>query len=235
MQFSFRSIGRLFLAPASAFLFLGWVYLLISSSSLPDPVAIHWGVTGQADGFISRDSYLLLVGPVIVIPLGLQILFHFLLRRLILIRMFIGAILSLTYWLLFVIMLWATATQIGTSSSDQSNFPILLIAILLLLIPFSIWFALAFPEIELANALDIRMRGITVLSVPFTEIKAVETTSMNPWNFGGLGIRVSGKTLAFIPSQGEGVVFSLHSGEKIAVRSKHASELSSSVLAKLGG
>jgi hypothetical protein len=67
------------------------------------------------------------------------------------------------------------------------------------------------------------------------EIKAVETAPMSPWNFGGLGIRASGKTLAFIPSKGEGVVFTLNSGEKIAVRSNQASAVATSTFAKLGG
>jgi hypothetical protein len=67
------------------------------------------------------------------------------------------------------------------------------------------------------------------------DVLGVETASMSSWNFGGLGIRVSGKTLAFIPSKGEGVVFSLHTGEKIAVRSKQASEVLKLALAKLGG
>jgi hypothetical protein len=106
---------------------------------------------------------------------------------------------------------------------------------LLILIPFSLWLSLAFPSIELGNELVVRLRGIKILSVPLREIQAVETTSMSAWNFGGLGIRVSGKTLAFIPNKGEGVVFSLHSGEKIAVRSQQASEVANRALTKLGG
>ena len=68
MQLSFLRLNRVFLIPASAALFLGWVLFLIASGALPDPVAIHWGITGQADGFISRDSYLLVVAPSILIP-----------------------------------------------------------------------------------------------------------------------------------------------------------------------
>ena len=235
MPFSFSRVNRFFLTPVSALLFLGWVYLLIASAALPDPVAIHWGFTGQADGFISRDSYMLVVAPAILIPWLLQTLFYLLQKRLPLIREFVGAVLSIIYWMLFVIMLSATATQIGTSSAAQSNFPVSLIAFLLILIPFSLWFSLAFPSIELGNELVVRLRGIQVLSVPMKDVQAVETASMSSWNFGGLGIRVSGKTLAFIPSKGEGVVFSLQSGEKIAVRSKQASEVAIAAQAKLGG
>ena len=70
MLLSFSRINRVFLTPASAALFLGWVSFLIASGALPDPVAIHWGITGQADGFISRDSYLIVVAPAILIPLA---------------------------------------------------------------------------------------------------------------------------------------------------------------------
>ena len=235
MLLSFSRINRVFLIPASAALFLGWVSFLIASGALPDPVAIHWGITGQADGFISRDSYLIVVAPAILIPLALQILFHWLQRKSPLIRKFMTAVFSIIYWMLFVIMFFATASQAGSLDSAQSSFPISMIVFLLVLIPMSLWFSLAFPSIEIGNDLVVRLRGIKVVSIPMKDVHAVETALMNSWNFGGLGIRVSGRTLAFIPSKGEGVVFRLHTGEKIAVRSKQASEVSKLALAKLGG
>ena len=235
MQLSFSRINSVFLIPASAALFLGWVSFLIASGALPDPVAIHWGITGQADGFISRDSYLLVVAPAILIPLALQVLFHWLQRKSPLIRKFMTAVFSIIYWMIFAIMASATATQVGSIDASQSSFPVSMIVFLLVLIPLSLWFSLAFPSIEIGNELVVRLRGITVLRVPTKDVQTVETASMNAWNYGGLGIRVSGKTLAFIPSKGEGVVFSLHTGEKIAVRSKQASEVLKLALAKLGG
>ena len=235
MLLSFSRINRVFLIPASAALFLGWVYLLIGSGAIPDPVAIHWGITGQADGFISRDSYLIVVAPAILIPLALQILFHWLQRKSPLIRKFMTAVFSIIYWMLLVIMFSATASQAGSLDSAQSSFPISMIVFLLVLIPMSLWFSLAFPSIEIGNDLVVRLRGIKVVSIPMKDVQAVETALMNSWNFGGLGIRVSGRTIAFIPSKGEGVVFSLHTGEKIAIRSKQASEVSKLALAKLGG
>jgi len=235
MQLSFSRIHRVFLIPASAALFLGWLWFLTSSGSLPDPVAIHWGLSGQADGFLARDSYMLVVAPTILIPLVLQVLFYVLQRNLPLIQKFVAVVLSVIYWMLFVIMFFATISQVGLLDAAQSNFPVLLIAVLLILIPISLWFSLAFPLIEIGTELTVRLRGIKVLSVPMKEVLGVETTSMSSWNFGGLGIRVSGKTLAFIPSKGEGVVFSLKTGEKIAVRSKQASEVLTRALAKLGG
>jgi hypothetical protein len=235
MQLSFSTINRILLTPASATVFLGWVWFLISSASLPDPVAIHWGLSGQADGFVALDSYLLVVAPAILIPWVLQVLFYVLQKNAPLIRKFITVVLSFIYWMLFVIMSSATASQVGLLDSAQSTFPVSLMAFLLILIPISLWFSLAFPSIELGNEMVVRLRGIKVLSVPMEEVIAVESASMSSWNFGGLGIRVSGKTLAFIPSKGEGVVFSVRTGEKIAVRSKQASEVLTLALAKLGG
>ena len=235
MQLSFLRALRVFLIPASAALFLSWVWFLISSGGLPDPVAIHWGLSGQADGFVALDSYLLVVVPAILIPWVLQVLFYVLQKNVPLIRKFITAVLSFIYWMLFVIMFSATSSQVGLVDSAQSTFPVSLVAFLLVLIPISLWFSLAFPAVDIGNELVVRLRGIKVLSVPMKEVIAVETASMSSWNFGGLGIRVSGKTLAFIPSKGEGVVFSLRTGEKIAVRSKQASEVLTLALAKLGG
>jgi hypothetical protein len=173
--------------------------------------------------------------PAILIPWVLQVLFYVLQKNVPLIRKFITAVLSFIYWMLFVIMFSATASQVGLLDSAQSTFPVSLMVFLLILIPISLWFSLAFPSIEIGNELVVRLRGITVLRVPTKDVQTVETASMNAWNYGGLGIRVSGKTLAFIPSKGEGVVFSLHTGEKIAVRSKQASEVLKLALAKLGG
>jgi len=235
MQLSFSRIHRVFLIPASAALFLGWVWFLTSSGSLPDPVAIHWGLSGQADGFLARDSYMLVVAPTILIPLVLQVLFYVLQRNLPLIQKFVAVVLSIIYWMLFVVMFFATISQVGLLDAAQSNFPVLLLAVLLIFIPISLWVSLAFPSIEIGTELTVRLRGLKVLSVPMKEVLGVETTSMSSWNFGGLGIRLSGKTLAFIPNKGEGVVFSLVTGEKIAVRSKQASEVLTLALAKLGG
>jgi len=235
MQLSFLRALRAFFVPASAALFLGWVWFLISSGGLPDPVAIHWGLSGQADGFLARDSYLLLVAPAILIPLVLQVLFYLIQKNVPLIQTFVAVVLSIIYWMLLLIMFFATISQVGLLDAAQSNFPVFLLAVLLVLIPVSLWFSLAFPSIEIGPELVVRLRGIKVLSVSMKDVLGVETASMSTWNFGGLGIRVSGKTLAFIPSKGEGVVFSLKTGEKIAVRSKQASEVLTLALAKLGG
>jgi hypothetical protein len=222
MKLKLSAVNRVALTPGSLIVFVAWVYLLISSEALPDPVAVHWGITGQADGFIERESYLQVVAPALLIPWGLQVTFFVLKRRSPIIRDFIAGILSIVYWLLFLILFFATTTQLSESTASQSTYPLGLLGALFVLIPLALWFTLANPSIELGKSLVVRLRGIKVLVIPMDAVLAVETTQLSPWNYGGLGIRVSGNTLAFVPSKGEGVVFSLESGEKIAVRSETA-------------
>jgi hypothetical protein len=75
----------------------------------------------------------------------------------------------------------------------------------------------------MGSELIVRLRGVKVLSVPMIDVVKVEKSKLYPWNMGGLGIRASGNTLAFMPSKGDGIVFTLRSGEKIAVRSHNTS------------
>lgn len=235
MTLSFSALNRIVLVPGSALFLLGWVLFLVSSGSLPEPVAIHWGIAGQADGFISRADYVQVVAAALLIPLALQVLFYVLQQKTPLIRKFTGVVLSIVYWIIFVLMLTSTAAQLGTLEPEQSSLPLAVIVLILIFIPVTLWFTLAFPSIEIGSALVVRLRGLRVLTISLREIQAVETVSMTAWNFGGLGIRASGTTLAFVPNKGEGVVFTLQSGEKIAVRSNNAAEISASALAKLGG
>jgi hypothetical protein len=223
MKLKLSALNRIVFIPGSIVVFLVWVNLLIATGALPDPIAIHWGITGQADGFVDRDSYLQVVAPAMIIPWLLQVVFFTTKRRSPLIREFITGILSIIYWMLFLILFFATTTQLSQASADQSTYPLGILGALIILIPIALWFSLAFPSLEMGSELIVRLRGVKVLSVPMIDVVKVEKSKLSPWNMGGLGIRASGNTLAFMPSKGDGIVFTLRSGEKIAVRSHNTS------------
>lgn len=223
MKLKLSALNRIVFIPGSIVVFLVWVNLLIATGALPDPIAIHWGITGQADGFVDRDSYLQVVAPALIIPWLLQVVFFTTKRRSPLIREFITGILSIIYWMLFLILFFATTTQLSQASADQSTYPLGILGALIILIPIALWFSLAFPSLEMGSELIVRLRGVKVLSVPMIDVVKVEKSKLSPWNMGGLGIRASGNTLAFMPSKGDGIVFTLRSGEKIAVRSHNTS------------
>ncbi len=223
MKLKLSALNRIVFIPGSIVVFLVWVNLLIATGALPDPIAIHWGITGQADGFVDRDSYLQIVAPALIIPWLLQVVFFTTKRRSPLIREFFTGILSIIYWMLFLILFFATTTQLSQASADQSTYPLGILGALIILIPIALWFSLAFPSLEMGSELIVRLRGVKVLSVPMIDVVKVEKSKLSPWNMGGLGIRASGNTLAFMPSKGDGIVFTLRSGEKIAVRSHNTS------------
>ena len=223
MKLRLCALNRIVFIPGSIVVFLVWVNLLIATGALPDPIAIHWGITGQADGFVDRDSYLQVVAPALIIPWLLQVVFFTTKRRSPLIRDFITGILSIIYWMLFLILFFATTTQLSQASADQSTYPVGILGALIILIPIALWFTLAFPSLEMGGELIVRLRGVKVLIVPMIDVVKVEKSKLSPWNMGGLGIRASGNTLAFMPSKGDGIVFTLRSGEKIAVRSHNTS------------
>ena len=50
------------------------------------------------------------------------------------------------------------------------------------------------------------------------QVMAMEVATLRGRDYGGWGVRYGFNTLAFIPSSGDGVLFTLDWGEKIAVR-----------------
>lgn len=219
MKFDFLRVNRWVLIPLSQLLFGIWLLNLISLDALPNPVAIHWGITGQADGFLPLENYWLVPTTSFFLTWLVQLLFLWLLRKTPIIRKFIDGVITCVYWLLFLIMTTATGSQINIDSSLDSTFPVWFIAVLFLLLPLSLWFALAFPKVEIGDDLVVRIRGVKFLTVKALDLIDAEITEMSPWKYGGLGVRASGKTLAFVPNKGKGVLFLLRSGESIAIRS----------------
>lgn len=220
------------LVPVSYLLFVAWNLFLVDSNLLPNPVAIHWGVTLEPDGFATLSQYLAIS---FGIPGVLALLYFSLsvwLRSLPLVRKLIGLATAGVYWLLLAILISATAIQISLVDSRDSSFPIAMIAIILLLIPISLWLFLAFPEIELGPQLKIKLRGIKILDVDYSQIKALRIANISPSSYGGLGLRVWGKKVAFVPSKGQALIVSLKSGEELAIRVNSGDEILTALATK---
>lgn len=235
MTFNLASANRFIFAPASQLVFGFWIIFLTNSNGLPDPIAIHWGLSGRADGFMPRAGYWLLTTLTLFVPWAVQVAVYLAKRKSPLTRGFLDFVFALVYWLMFFIMFSVTIIQTSVASGFQSTFPAVLVGLLFCLIPLSLWFGLAFPEIELGQDLVVKMRGLRVLSIPVGELAGVETTRLSSWKYGGLGVRAAGKTLAFIPSKGEGVLFTLRSGEQLAIRCHEAEQVANEARTKLAG
>lgn len=197
--------------------FLAVSFSLASAGLLPDPVAIHWGVSGQADQFLDLNSYLWLV----------TISFMFYWSGLVALevsgvkaKLLKPLMKSLLVGLFFLILLVVTTTTLLQAGMETDESLFIGQWFLLVLIPVAImvWLFSAKPSLRIGENLEIRLRGVMVLTVPVGAIESVGPIHIKARDYGGWGLRYASNTLAFIPSSGAAVLIKLDWGEAIAVR-----------------
>jgi hypothetical protein len=206
-----------------------WLNSLHQAGVLPEPMAIHWGWTGKADGFATFVEYFSTAFAFIGISYFSLLALKFSIRSKLISGLvaWIFRILTLFLILLFTV---TTSIQIGASSSAQSSFPNLLFALLLLIIPASIWILLAFPRVVIGNSVRVNLRCLSVLDLPISEIKAATVTKIRPRDFGGFGLRIKGKKIALVPNSGPALKLELISGEQVLIRSDNPEFLAESIM-----
>lgn len=212
--------------------YTAWVLWLSSQGLLPDVIATHWGVTGQADGFASVSDHLiwsnvaLALGSSMVAVSGLLPKIPMAMRRL---------LLGITgYFALFIygLMIYVIAAQIGLSdaSSVRLGLEILwFILPVLLLTPMM----LSMPTVSLSDKLRIQLWGITFLGLNYQDIAQLKASEVKPSQFGGLGIRFGKGVVAFIPSKGPALEITTKAGEVILVRSNQVENLIAALTPKI--
>ena len=213
----FSRVFNLLLAPLSALVFLAIAAGLGTQGLLPDPLAIHWGPTGQADGFMGLNAYLFLTGIGFLALWSALVALELTPVKAKLLRPLLKGFTGYLYVFLLVIISVTTLLQLGTETAE-SSFAGALLYVLLVPIAMLIWLFLAKPTVEVNQNLVIKLRGIALVSVPTQQVMAMEVATLRGRDYGGWGVRYGFNTLAFIPSSGDGVLFTLDWGEKIAVR-----------------
>ena len=117
----------------------------------------------------------------------------------------------------------AIDSQIGLVDARDSvlEFPLLVVltpvAVLLILF-------MAKPRIEFGESLTVYLRGIPMFRVEYSEIESANKSEASWKSFGGLGLRVSGKKVAFLPNSGEVIEIVTRRGETVLVRTDRADE-----------
>ncbi len=212
--------------------YTAWVLWLASQGLLPDVIATHWGVTGQADGFASVSDHLiwsnvaLVLGSTMLAVSGGLPKIPMAMRRL---------LLGVTgYFALFIygLMIYVIAAQIGLSdaSSVRLGLEILwFILPVLLLTPMM----LSMPTVSLSDKLRIQLWGITFLGLNYQDIAQLKSSEVKPSQFGGLGIRFGKGVVAFIPSKGPALEIATKAGEVILVRSNQVENLIAALTPKI--
>lgn len=208
-----------FWLPGIATLSFGvWNYWLISQGLLPEMVAVHWGISGRADGFAPPELQLLM-NLSIALALWLIMLLAISSKK---VPIFMRLVFSVGF---SIFLLWLlgflanlTALQIGLSDPQDAPLPIFWLVAGILPLFAMLIVLLSMPKVTISNQLVVSALGIPLLKLERSEIAEVNLATLKAREFGGLGLRIGRKGVAIIPSSGAGVEIVTLRGERIYLR-----------------
>lgn len=217
---------RIFLALVPIFFIASfWYFIEENRQNFPDPVASHWGFSGDPDGFSSLNGQLLISVLVLGLVALIWLALFFVKPIPMAVRTLIMAVVGLIWLMLYALFFFTFFIQLGLTDASQARLSIWVIlgfvAVPVLLVP---WL-LAKPQIGVGEKLTVRYWGISLLSVNYADLEEVAEGSVRAFDFGGWGVRYANKTTAFIPSSGKALGLKLATGERILIRTDSASEL----------
>ena len=204
-------------APVLTIGFIAVSFSLASAGLLPDPVAIHWGVGGQADQFLDLNSYLWLVTISFVFYWTGLVALEVSGVKAKLLKPLMKSLLIGLFFLILLVVSTTTLLQAGMET-DESLFIGQWFLLVLIPVAIIVWLFSAKPSLSVQENLEIRLRGVKVLTVPVGAIESVAPIHVKARDYGGWGLRYASNTLAFIPSSGAAVLIKLDWGEALALR-----------------
>ncbi|MEL0135242.1 MAG: DUF1648 domain-containing protein [Aquiluna sp.] len=212
------------LLPVAAFAwYYWWANSLQSAGLLPAPLATHWGPSGEADGFSSLNEHLWAAGAAFLIPGAIWAVVILYPRIPSTIRIVLMLVTGVLFATMAGIQIAAIDSQIGLLDARDSalEFPLLVVlapvAVLLILF-------MAKPRIDVGESLTVYLRGIPMFRAEYSDIESARKSVASWRSFGGLGLRVSGKKVAFLPNSGEVIEIVTRKGETVLVRTDSADE-----------
>lgn len=196
-----------------------WLITMAPANRLPDPIAIHWSLLGEPDGFATIE-----LAAAINAAVGFVFGAIFTFVNLGRIQRFARRVLNLVLMAIFVsistILFSAVYLQVDSASAADAGFPLWLFAFTFGLAPLMIWVFMAWPSLNVhRDELTVRLRGIAALKLNLREIRAVEVAEVKARDFGGWGMRVNHRgEVAFIPKSGPALRLETHAGEVVLIR-----------------
>ena len=214
-------------------LYVAWVMLLDQAGLLPRPLATHWGATGSPDGFAGLEGHFIGAGFGFAIPSLIWAVaapstkLHQSIRRLLLV-LAVGI-----FVVVFVLMVYFVAIQIGVSNPRDvavgGGFYFVFLPLLLGIA----YLIMGRAKISAGKNLKIKLRGITFLTLEFSEIESVSEAKISWKDFGGLGLRFAKNKVAFIPSSGRALCIKTRSGQEVFIRTNNVDLAISLIAAKI--
>jgi hypothetical protein len=192
-------------------------------------MAIHWGITMQPDGFVSVSEFalsVLIFQLVLWLPLLLADVWPKSKTR---IRNLVVLVLGIVFWLVTTILCVSLFVQIGAADGAAVYFPWPLFAVILLSVPVLLAFLLSMPEVVVGKDVQIRLRGLNIMSFGPEEIVSASVGVVSAREFGGWGIRLTTRKIGFVPSKGPAVKLNLQDGTEVSIRSKDPKAIVTSI------
>lgn len=204
------------------------LWAMANRGRFPDPLATHWGISGQPDGFGTLETHLFWVNLALGMVATFWVIVSIMQVPQALKRMF-QLILGYLFVMLGLIFTQTLLIQLDLPSAQDAVLGMWVLAMivpLLALVPLM----LAKPEISIDQDLVVRLRGLVLLRVPLKDIASARASEVRAGDFGGWGIRYAQKTTAFIPSSGPALEVELSEGAKVLVRTDSPAQLAERIL-----
>jgi hypothetical protein len=191
-----------------------------AAGQLPNPMAIHWGITMQPDGFVSVSEFALtalFLHLVLWVPSLLADVWP---KSKIRIRNLVLVVFGIVFWIVTAILCVSLFIQIGATDAAAVDFPWPVFAVILLSVPVLLSFLLSMPEVVVGKDVQIHLRGFKLMSFDPGEIVSASVGVVSAREFGGWGIRLTTRKIGFVPSKGPAVKLNLQDGTEVSIRSK---------------
>ena len=229
MKFGLKRLNTL-LAPAIAIAGLQvLIYSLHFAGQLPNMMAIHWGITMQPDGFVSVSDFALTV---LIVQLALwvtSLAADIWPKSKIRIRNLVILVFGIVFWLVTAILCVSLFIQVGATDAAAVDFPCPVFVVILLAVPVLLGFLLSMPEVVVGKDVQVRLRGLTIMSFDPEEIVSASVGVVSAREFGGWGVRLTTRKIGFVPSKGPAVKLHLQDGTEVSIRSKDPKAIVASI------
>jgi hypothetical protein len=196
------------------------IYQLASAGQLPNPMAIHWGIMMQPDGFVSISGFAITCLVIQILMWIPSVMASIWIKAKVRIMNLLLLVVGIVFWLITGILTISLVIQIGTSDASGVSFPLAVFAFLIVCVPVLLIFLLATPEIVVGENVDVKLRGFRVMSFTPAEIVSATEGVVSAREFGGWGIRLTARKIGFVPSKGPAVKLNLQDGTEVSIRSK---------------
>lgn len=207
-----------------------WISWLQLDGELPALIASHWGLNGEADGFMTPVVFGWWAAGTLG---GFWVLIAYLTwtRRLPnLLRWVILAPLLFIYFALLGLFVESIALQINLEDAANVRLPDHYLWLMLVGLTLTLGFAFSMPKVLVRNGrLEASIWAIPVYRIDLSEIAEASVVQLRARDFGGLGIRLGKKGVAIIPRSGIGVQVVSKLQQQTFVRCNNAPDIISAI------